>query len=117
MANDDVLKAIKGNRVVRIPKNKKEAYIAMGYKITTMSGDVVHEPVGQAELKAKLAAAEAENAELKAKLEEATMYAENADKKIEKLEKENAELKAASEKVVKASEVANKASGESKATK
>ena len=131
MANDGVLKAVKGNRVVRIPENKKDAYIAMGYKITTMSGEVVHEPVGQAELKAKLVAAEAENAELKAKLvaaeaenaelkaklEEATLYAENADKKIKKLEKEYAELKAASEKAAKASEAANKASTESKATK
>lgn len=117
MANDGVLKAVKGNRVVRIPENKKDAYIAMGYKITTMSGEVVHEPVGQAELKAKLVAAEAENAELKAKLEEATLYAENADKKIEKLEKEYAELRAASEKAAKASEAANKASTESKATK
>ena len=36
-----------------------------------------------------------ENADLKEKLKEATLYIENADKQIEQLQEENAELKKA----------------------
>ena len=64
-----MLKARKANRVIRIPDEKKDAYAALGYKITDMNDKVV----------AKIEATEAENAKLKeqvtdleAKLKEAT---------------------------------------------
>lgn len=39
-----MLKARKANRVIRIPDEKKDAYIALGYKITDMNDQVVAEP-------------------------------------------------------------------------
>lgn len=39
-----MLKARKANRVIRIPDEKKDAYIALGYKITDMNDKVVAEP-------------------------------------------------------------------------
>ena len=69
-----MLKARKANRVVKIPDEKKKTYIALGYTITDMDGNVLHEHVEPSE-----------------KLEEASEYAEKADKKIEDLEKKNAE--------------------------
>ena len=83
-----MLKARKANRVVKIPDEKKKTYIALGYTITDMDGNVLHEHVEPSE---KLAEAEKEIEDLKAKLEEASEYAEKADKKIEDLEKKNAE--------------------------
>lgn len=87
-----MLKARKANRVVKIPDEKKKTYIALGYTITDMDGNVLHEHVEPSE---KLAEAEKEIEDLKAKLEEVTLYAEDADKKITDLQKENEELKAA----------------------
>ena len=69
-----MLKARKANRVLKIPDEKKKTYIALGYTITDMDGNMIHEHVEPSE-----------------KLEEASKYAENADKKIEDLEKKNAE--------------------------
>lgn len=83
-----MLKARKGNRVVRIPDEKQDAYIALGYSITDMDGNMLHEHVEPTE---KLEKAEKEIEDLKAKLEEASKYAEKADKKIEDLEKKNTE--------------------------
>ncbi len=71
-----MLKARKGNRVVRIPDEKKEAYIALGYSITDMDGNMIHEHLEPSE---KLTEAEKEIADLK--------------EKISELEKENATLK------------------------
>ena len=87
-----MLKARKGNRVLRIPDEKKSAYIALGYTITDLEGNIIHEHVEPTE---KLAELEKENEDLKAKLDEAAKYAESADKKIAELEKENEDLKAA----------------------
>ena len=81
-----MLKARKGNRVLRIPDEKKAAYIALGYTITDLEGNMIHEHVEPTE---KLAELEKENEDLKAKLDE------SADKKIAELEKENEDLKAA----------------------
>ena len=39
-----MLKARKANRVIRIPDEKKDAYAALGYKITDMNDKVVAEP-------------------------------------------------------------------------
>lgn len=83
-----MLKAMKGKRVIRIPTDKKDSYIALGYSITDMDGNMIHEHVEPSE---KLEQAEKEIQDLKEKLEEASKYAENADKKIEDLEKKNAE--------------------------
>lgn len=77
--------AQKANRVLTIAEEKAEEYAKMGYVISDESGETVIEPEN---LERKVA-------ELKAKLKEATLYAENADKKIEELQMENAELKAA----------------------
>ena len=60
-----MLKAKKGNRVVRIPDTRKNDYIAMGYTITTMDGKTVHEPV-------KATALQAEVEKLTGQLKEAT---------------------------------------------
>lgn len=85
-----MLKARKANRVIRIPDEKKDAYIALGYKITDMNDKVVAEPHNaekEAEtLKTKVT-------DLETKLKEAAEYAENANKKIEAMEAENAKLK------------------------
>lgn len=83
-----MLKARKANRVLKIPDEKKKTYIALGYTITDMDGNMIHEHVEPSE---KLEQAEKEIQDLKEKLEEAAKYAENADKKIEDLEKKNAE--------------------------
>ena len=87
---ENMLKARKANRVIRIPDEKKDAYIALGYKITDMNDKVVAEP-HNAEKEAETLKAQV--TDLEAKLKEATEYAENADKKIEAKEPENAKLK------------------------
>lgn len=90
-----MLKARKANRVIRIPDEKKDAYIALGYKITDMNDKVVAEP-HNAEKEAETLKAQV--TDLEAKLKEAVEYAENADKKIEAMEAENAKLKEAAAK-------------------
>ena len=60
-----MLKATKANRVVKIPDEKKKTYIALGYTITDMDGNVLHEHVEPSE---KLAEAEKEIEDLKAQL-------------------------------------------------
>ena len=82
----------KKNRVLRIPDEKFDEYKKMGYIIRDENDNVLFEPEN---IKATAEKLKKENDELKAKLEEATLYAEDADKKITKLQKENDELKAA----------------------
>lgn len=64
-----MLRAKKGNRVVRIPDEKMDEYKALGYTITDMSGKMIYEHV------------------------EPSKKLEKAEKKIAALEKENAALK------------------------
>lgn len=78
-----MLKAKKANRTIKIPEEKKSEYIALGYSITDMDGNMIHEHVDDSELLKKV---QKENATLKEKLEEAEKYAEEADKKIADLE-------------------------------
>ena len=85
-----MLKARKANRVIRIPDEKKDAYAALGYKITDMNDKVVAEP-HNAEKEAETLKTQV--TDLETKLKEAAEYAENADKKIEAMEAENAKLK------------------------
>lgn len=85
-----MLKARKANRVVKIPENKKDVYISLGYTITDMDGNVIHEHV---EASQKLQEAEKEIEDLKAQLIKASETVEKFDKKNGKLEKENAEYK------------------------
>ena len=85
-----MLKARKANRVIRIPDEKKDAYIALGYKITDMNDQVVAEP-HNAEKEAETLKTQV--TDLEAKLKEAAEYAENADKKIEAMEAENVDKK------------------------
>ena len=92
-----MLKARKGNRVLRIPDEKKATYIALGYSITDLEGNMIHEHVEPTE---KLAELEKENEDLKAKLDEAVKYAESAGKKIAEFEKENEDLKAANKPAI-----------------
>lgn len=87
---ENMLKARKANRVIRIPDEKKDAYAALGYKITDMNDKVVAEP-HNAEKEAETLKAQV--TDLETKLKEAAEYAENADKKIEAMEAENAKLK------------------------
>ena len=92
---ENILKARKANRVIRIPDEKKDAYAALGYKITDMNDKVVAEP-HNAEKEAETLKTQV--TDLEAKLKEAAEYAENADKKIEAMEAENAKLKEATAK-------------------
>lgn len=64
-----MLKARKANRVIRIPDEKKDAYAALGYKITDMNDKVVAEP-HNAEKEAE--ALKTQVTDLEAKLKEAT---------------------------------------------
>lgn len=100
-----MLKAKHGNRVVRIPDEKKADYIALGYKIIDMEGKVLYDPINNSDdvktlketlvkKEAEIAKLQSEIAKLKAKNEEAAAYAEKADKEI-------AELKVASKKADK----------------
>ncbi|MFR8549507.1 MAG: hypothetical protein ACLVDG_00480 [Coprococcus sp.] len=87
----------KKNRVLRIPEEKAEEYAKMGYEVTDENGEVIMNAVvtSVAEAQRAVNKLQKENEELKAKLTEATLYAEDADKKIVDLQKENEELKAA----------------------
>ena len=85
-------KVEKKNRVLRIPDEKFDEYKKMGYIIRDENDNVLFEPEN---IKATAEKLKKENEELKAKLTEATLYAEDADKKITDLQKENEELKAA----------------------
>ena len=64
-----MLKARKANRVIRIPDEKKDAYAALGYKITYMNDKVVAEP-HNAEKEAETLKTQV--TDLEAKLKEAT---------------------------------------------
>lgn len=70
-----MLKAKKGNRVVRIPDEKKKEYQILGYTISDMSGNIISEPTDpkkEAEsLKEQVDALEKEKADLEGKLKEA----------------------------------------------
>ena len=76
-------KARKKNRVLQIADEKVDEYKQMGYTILDEADKTIWAPEDP----------KRQVAELKEKLEEATLYAENADKKIDELQKENAELK------------------------
>nr|UWG13210.1 MAG: hypothetical protein [Bacteriophage sp.] len=85
-------KVEKKNRVLRIPDEKFDEYKKMGYIIRDENDNILFEPEN---IKATAEKLKKENEDLKAKLEEAAQYAENADKKIAELQKENEDLKAA----------------------
>lgn len=85
-------KVEKKNRILRIPDEKFDEYKKMGYIIRDENDNILFEPEN---IKATAEKLKKENDELKAKLEEAILYAEDADKKITKLQKDNDELKAA----------------------
>ena len=84
-------KVEKKNRILRIPDEKFDEYKKMGYIIRDENDNILFEPEN---IKATAEKLKKENEELKAKLTEATLYAEDADKKIADLQKENEELKA-----------------------
>lgn len=116
-----MLRAKKGNRVVRIPDEKKKEYQALGYTISDMSGNTIYEPKDpgkEAEtLKKELEAVKeenkaliSENITLKEKLKEASAYAEKSDKRIEELEEKLKEAsKPAKTSRTKKAETADKA--------
>ena len=60
-----MLKARKANRVLKIPDEKNKTYIALGYTITDMDGNMIHEHVEPSE---KLEQAEKEIQDLKAQI-------------------------------------------------
>ena len=78
-------KVEKKNRVLRIPDEKFDEYKKMGYIIRDENDNVLFEPEN----------IKATAEKLKKELEQAKLYAENADKKIAELQKENDKLKAA----------------------
>ena len=102
---EKVFKARKNNRVLRIPESRIKEYSELGYTIKDGEGNIIFEPENKAK---KIADLEAENADLKAKLDEAEKYAEGADKKISDLEAENADLKAKLKEAEKYAEGADK---------
>lgn len=85
------------NRIIQIAEEKAEEYSKMGYVIKDKSGETVMDAAitSVADARKEMEVLRKENADLKAKLKEATLYAENADKQIEQLQEENAELKKA----------------------
>ena len=78
-------KARKKNRVLQIADEKVDEYKQMGYTILDEADKTIWAPEDP----------KRQVAELKEKLEKATMYAEDANKKIAELQKENEDLKAA----------------------
>ena len=44
-----MLKAMKGKRVIRIPTDKKDSYIALGYSITDMEGNMIYDSAGKSQ--------------------------------------------------------------------
>lgn len=76
-------KARKKNRVLQIADEKVDEYKQMGYTILDEADKTIWAPEDP----------KRQAAELKKKLEEATLYAENADKRIAELEEENAKLR------------------------
>ena len=103
-----MLKARKANRVVRIPDEKKDVYIKLGYTITDMDDNIVHEHVEPTQ---RLKDLEVENETLKVenetlKAENETLKVENAAMKEKKSQNETAsepvEEKASAKKSTKA---------------
>lgn len=86
----------KKNRILRIPEEKMEEYVKMGYEVRDEAGNIISEAAitSVSEAQKIITTVKEENEELKAKLKEAGLYAENADKKIAELQKENENLKA-----------------------
>lgn len=80
-----MLKARKANRVVRIPDEKKDVYIKLGYTITDMDDNIVHEHVEPTQrlkdLEAENEALKAENAALKEKLSQNETVSEAVEEK------------------------------------
>ena len=70
-----MLKACNGNRVLRIPDEKKADYIALGYKITDMGGKVIYDPINNSEdvkeMKKAIIEKDKTIADLNVKIEEA----------------------------------------------
>lgn len=112
-----MLKAAKGNRVVRIPDEKRKEYEILGYKISDMKGNVLYTPTDPKKenesLKDQIDAAQKEKADLEAKLKEAEKAAtarvelfNSTRDENEALKAENADLKG---KLEEASAYAEKA--------
>ena len=102
-----MLKARKANRVVRIPDEKKDVYIKLGYTITDMDDNIVHEHVEPTQ---RLKDLEAENEMLK--VENETLKAENETLKVE-----NAAMKEKKSQNETASEPAEEKAPAKKSTK
>ncbi|MBN2952577.1 MAG: hypothetical protein JTJ23_03030 [Fusicatenibacter saccharivorans] len=102
-----MLKARKANRVVRIPDEKKDVYIKLGYTITDMDDNIVHEHVEPTQ---RLKDLEAENETLK--VENETLKAENETLKVE-----NAAMKEKKSQNETASEPAEEKAPAKKSTK
>ena len=65
-----MLKARKKNRVIRIPDEKADEYMSLGYRITDMDGNIVREPEDKDATIAKLTD---ENLRLKGRIAELEM--------------------------------------------
>ena len=102
-----MLKARKANRVVRIPDEKKDVYIKLGYTITDIDDNIVHEHVEPTQ---RLKDLEAENETLK--VENETLKAENETLKVE-----NAAMKEKKSQNETASEPAEEKAPAKKSTK
>ena len=80
-----MLKARKANRVIRIPDEKKDVYIKLGYTITDMDDNIVHEHVEPTQrlkdLEAENEALKAENVALKEKLSQNETASEPVEEK------------------------------------
>lgn len=80
-----MLKARKANRVVRIPDEKKDVYIKLGYTITDMDDNIVHEHVEPTQrlkdLEAENETLKVENAAMKEKKSQNETASEPAEEK------------------------------------
>lgn len=79
-----MLLAERKNRVLRIPDEKKEEYIRLGYSISTADGQMVYQHMNQEQ---KLAFAESENEKLKAENEKLKAEIAEAQKYVPVQEK------------------------------
>lgn len=100
-------KAIRKNRVITIPEEKKEEYISLGYSISDPDGNVIYEHV---DAEAELKKAKKQVEDMFEKLKKANESNEKANKKIASLEKKIAALKPDSEAIESCGETPTKRS-------
>ncbi len=115
---DIMLKAYRGNRVLRIPEEKKKDYIALGYRITDMDGKVLHDPVDNTDnvkvLKDGLQEKDKTIAELNGEIKALNQKVAELESAVAEKDKTIADLNA---KIAESEKAAKKSTSSGKATK